>query len=609
MRFRITIVLMLALGGLTGVAVGSVLLVSASASLKNTLELTEKRAELTVTSIERGVTDNLAPAQNMIREIARRVADGSLDLADRNRLAATLSGALASAPQMGGVAIWQPEVDELWVRRNAAGDIIERNVPGLTREAFEAIAKKFERNEDISWGRPTFFDRQTFLNLRTPLVRDGVTVGVLATGISLSSLSSLVGDLAIDDLTPFILFGNDKVLAHPALLDPHYVGQLAPSKPLLSISEIDDQVLVAFPGLEMLRAPGNIGLDVRETDEDSGASVILSRISMAFGPVPWRIGAYVPIESVNRQFKRLMGSIAVGLGMLVVSVAASLILARRIASPISALSAATEKIERLELDTIAPLRGSIIRELDEQARSFNRMVQGLRWFQAYVPRRLVRRLMDETGGPARDVHEAHLTVMFTDVVGFTSLSEALPPAEIVALLNAHFETINGIVEAEEGTLDKFIGDAAMAFWGAPDPLPDHAARACRAALAIAVAVTALNERSVGPSLRIKIGLHSGPLIVGNIGARTRMNYTVIGDTVNVCARIEALAGAHTEDRPATVLVSGEVVEAVGKAFVFEPIGDQFVKGREQAVSVWRLVGVTGYTKDTTGVCCMDRALD
>jgi adenylate cyclase len=584
---------MLALGGLTGVSVGSVLFISASTSLKNTWELSAKRTELTVAAIERGIADNLAPAQDMIHEIARRVSNGTLDLKDRNRLAATLGGALASAPQMGGVVIWQPEVDELWVRRNAAGEITERNVPGPTRAAFNAIADGFEKNEDINWGPPTFFDRQTFINLRKPLVRDGIIVGVMATGISLSSLSSLVGDLAIDDLTPFVLFGDDEVLAHPALLDPTYADQLSPGKAMLSITEIDDPVLAAFPGLEASRSPGDMGLDVRITDAGYGSSVIVSRANTAFGPVLWRIGAYVPIESVNGQFRRLIGSIVVGIGMLIVSVIASLFLARRMARPIRALSAAAEKIERLELDAIVPLQGSRIQELDEQAHSFNRMVQGLRWFQAYVPRRLVQRLMDETGGPVRDVDEANLTVMFTDVVGFTSLSETLPPSEIVALLNEHFEIINGVVEAEKGTLDKFIGDAAMAFWGAPDPMQDHAARACRAALAIAEAVTILNTQSDGPRLRVKIGLHSGPLIVGNIGAQTRMNYTVIGDTVNVCARIEALASAHVEDRQATILVSGEVVKAVGSAFEFDAIGDEFVKGRAQAVSVLRLVRAAG----------------
>jgi adenylate cyclase len=580
---------MLALGGLTGIAVSAVLLISAYASLRNTLELSEKRAELTVAAIERGVADNLAQARHMLGDIAARVADGSLDLADRTRLSATLGGALASAPQLGGVVIFQPEIDELWVRRTPTGKITQRDVKAGTREQFESIIAVFKGGQDLAWGRPTYFDRQTFVDLRRPLVRNGEVVGVVATGISLSNLSILVGDLAIDDLTPFVLYGDDKVLAHPALLDPRYAGLLAPGKPLLSTSEVDDPVLAAFPGLK-IRAPGNNGLDVRETDELSGASVILSRASTSYGATPWRIGAYVPVESAYRQFRRLRASIAVGLGMLLASVLAALFLARRIARPISTLSAAAEKIERLELDTIQPLRGSVIRELDEQARSFNRMVQGLRWFQAYVPRRLVQRLMDQTSGPVRDAKAADLTVMFTDVVGFTSLSEALPPAKIVALLNQHFEIINAVVEAEMGTLDKFIGDAAMAFWGAPDPMQDHATRACRAALAIADAVTALSEGPDGPALRIKIGLHCGPLIVGNIGAQTRMNYTVIGDTVNVCARIETLAGAYTNDRPATVLVSGDVVRAVGNAFLFEPIGDQQVKGREQAVSVWRLVG-------------------
>ena len=157
MRFPITVVLMLALGGLTGISVGSVLLISATASLKNTQELTAKHAELTVAAIERGVMNNLTPSRNMLNEIARRVTNGKLDLADREWLAATLSVALAAAPQMGGVAIWQPEVDELWVRRDAENEITVRSVSAQTRAQFDTITNRFDSNEGISWGRPTFF--------------------------------------------------------------------------------------------------------------------------------------------------------------------------------------------------------------------------------------------------------------------------------------------------------------------------------------------------------------------------------------------------------------------------------------------------------------------
>ena len=130
----------------------------------------------------------------------------------------------------------------------------------------------------------------------------------------------------------------------------------------------------------------------------------------------------------------------------------------------------------------------------------------------------------------------------------------------------------------------------MAFWGAPEPIKDHAARACRTALAMAKALE--NRQSVDgrEPLRLKIALHTGALIVGNIGGRTRMNYTVIGDTVNVCARIEALASDYLGDRRVTILVSGEVVEAAGDGFRFESIGDVVVKGRAKGVAIWRLVG-------------------
>jgi adenylate cyclase len=218
------------------------------------------------------------------------------------------------------------------------------------------------------------------------------------------------------------------------------------------------------------------------------------------------------------------------------------------------------------------------------------MVQGLRWLQTYVPRKLVQRLIGATGAPAVEARQADLTVMFTDIVGFTAQSEKMPPAKVAEMLNDHFEMVNGCIEAELGTLDKYIGDAAMAFWGAPEPIPDHAARACRAALAIAEATRKGIGREPEATAHLKIAIHTGPLIVGNIGARTRMNYTIIGDTVNVCSRIEEIAGSLADHEPVTILVSGEVVSAAGSSFIFEPLGDRTIKGRKQTVSIWRLVG-------------------
>jgi adenylate cyclase len=130
----------------------------------------------------------------------------------------------------------------------------------------------------------------------------------------------------------------------------------------------------------------------------------------------------------------------------------------------------------------------------------------------------------------------------------------------------------------------------MAFWGAPEAIDDHAARACRAALAMAKAIEARHAEGAKPPLRLKIALHTGPLIVGSIGAKTRMNYTVIGDTVNVCSRLESVASDFIGDAPVVILVSGEVVSAVGDAFLFESLGEATVKGRARPVAIWRLTG-------------------
>ncbi len=589
MRFRITIILMLALGGLTAIATGTILVVSASANIKNTLELTRQRADLTISLVERSVADHLLPGRNLIAGISKGIADGSLDISNSRRLEDVLTGSLAPAPQLGGIVLWRTNQTGLAVYRNEDGDIAVSEEPQAELPQFGSFMSGLAASQDLVWAAPYHLDNETFITIGSRLTQGGEAVGSIATGISLAALSRFVGGLADRDGTVFVLYGDDRVLAHPAMLDGTHEELLSTDKPMLSVGEVGDPVLAGFANADVIRLNGWNDIDVRETGGKAG-DLILSRTTNAYGDVPWRIGVHVPVEAVSEQIRRLIGSIAIGIGMLVISLAAALLLARRIARPMRAVSAAAGKIERLELNSIEPLKGSRIREIDEQARSFNQMIEGLRWFQAYVPHQLVRRLIGMTGGPMTDAREAELTVMFADIVGFTPLSESMPPSLVATLLNDHFEMLNSCIEAEDGTLDKYIGDAVMAFWGAPEPITDHAARACRTALAMARALENKPAVDGRPPLRLKIALHTGPLIVGNIGGRTRMNYTVIGDTVNVCARIEALASDYVDDRRVTILVSGEVVEAAGDGFRFESLGNVAVKGRAKGVAICRLVG-------------------
>jgi class 3 adenylate cyclase len=182
--------------------------------------------------------------------------------------------------------------------------------------------------------------------------------------------------------------------------------------------------------------------------------------------------------------------------------------------------------------------------------------------------------------------------MFTDIVDFTAAAERMPAAEVAAMLNAHFDLLGRCVEAEGGTIDKFIGDCVMAFWGAPDDQPDHADRALRAARAIAVAVAADNAARRGRGqapLRVRIGLHSGPVVAGNIGMSGRSGYTIVGDAVNLGNRLEQLGKAVAPADEVVILVSGETVDLVkGDRSGLRSLGPHAVPGRRTEIEIFRL---------------------
>lgn len=168
-------------------------------------------------------------------------------------------------------------------------------------------------------------------------------------------------------------------------------------------------------------------------------------------------------------------------------------------------------------------------------------------FGQYVPPELVERMARDPVRYGMQGRSAVLTVMFADLRGFTALSETMPPAELAALINEFLSEMTDIVRAHGGTLDKYVGDAVMAFWGAPVGDEAHARHAVEAALAMQAALPALNERFIKrgwPALSLGIGINSGPMVVGDLGSRHRRAYTVLGDAVNVAARLQELSSHY-----------------------------------------------------------------
>ena len=219
-------------------------------------------------------------------------------------------------------------------------------------------------------------------------------------------------------------------------------------------------------------------------------------------------------------------------------------------------------------------------------------------FSRYLSPEMVRRLAADPSSLRLGGEEREVTVLFADLAGFTSLTERLGTRAMFPVLSEFLAAAAACVTREGGTVDKFIGDAVMAFWGAPADDPRHAERAVRAALGIRSGMAALNAGLAArglPPLSVRVGLHTDVAVVGNVGSRDRFDYTAIGDGVNLASRLE---GANKFSGTG-ILCSGEARRAAGEAFAWRELGEIRVKGRAAAVALWEPLGPAG-TPDPAG---------
>ena len=210
-------------------------------------------------------------------------------------------------------------------------------------------------------------------------------------------------------------------------------------------------------------------------------------------------------------------------------------------------------------------------------------------FGQYVPPELVSKMLLDPSRYSMESRRADLTVLFSDVRSFTSISEGLEPEELAELMNAYLTAMTEVIRKHGGTLDKYIGDAIVAFWGAPIDDADHARHAVQAALDMQTALTQLNQTFSArgwPPLQVGIGINTGAMTVGDMGSRIRLAYTVMGDAVNLGARLEA----KTKDYGVEIMV-GEVTRERTPGIAYRELDCVQVKGKEQAVSVYQPLGI------------------
>ena len=296
-------------------------------------------------------------------------------------------------------------------------------------------------------------------------------------------------------------------------------------------------------------------------------------------------------ESAAREFS--------GLGwLLVFMVAVSLGLARvlgwllsaNLAGPVHEMDQAMGKVRRGDFQVRLPVRGND--ELGSLAATFNTMIQGLaerdrvkETFGRFVTPAIAQAILSDPPHPGGQMTE--VSVLFSDIRNYTTICENLPPGEVIQMLNDYFGYMVAAVEENQGLVYQFVGDGIMAVFGAPVPLADHATWATRAGLAMLQALERFNQkhRAGQPPLRIGIGVHTGPVVAGIIGTSQRMEYRVVGDTVNLAARVEGL----NKDLGTDLLLTAATRQALIQPLALRGFPPQAVKGRRELVEVFTLL--------------------
>ena len=536
-------------------------------------------------------------ANGILNELAALATQGELPLADRERLAPLLVERVRQQRVTGWLGFGNL-LDDAYVAGNRAfedgsirvffaapavndalptvaiiaADGTSRPVPMTDRTPYLVSTRPWVKpaleHPGIAWNDPfVFTDRMlgvtAVVRVQLPQL-DPPIDGVFHVDFFLRDLHEFLRGIAVGDTgRVFVVSGNDT---------------------LIGVQEDERQ---RFEAAAATRDSGESTLTLGNVVYRSA----WSPLGVIGGP-DWTIGILVPeseLTGIVAENARI--TLIAGLVALVLALALAAWLSRLISEPIREMSVDVEHVTYFDLSP-HPLPPSWVREVAVLGDAIAHMKMGLRSFEKYVPSEVVRKLIAAKKEAVLGVSPAEITIFFSDIKGFTQITESLTPDRLVEVVGEYLDEMSKIVIASDATLDKYIGDAIMAFWNAPAPVPDHPSVACTAALAsqqrLAELRTEWEARGL-PPLRARIGLHTGTVLVGNLGSERRLSYTVIGDAVNLAARLESL-----NDRYGTyILISDTIRQAIGEAFVCRPLDLVAVKGKTEGVRVYELVVAAG----------------
>ncbi len=428
------------------------------------------------------------------------------------------------------------------------------------------------------------------LTMAVPMNGDGrVVIGI---NIHLETVSRL---LDAQEISPrarsYIIDERNRLVAHSdaammsRILGTWSVGRGADETAARSLDRTVETVVRLRQSPPYASGGGAAGFDV------DGVSYLAQIAPITFSGLfkGSSVAIVVPLEDLVSQANRqLARNFAMAAAFVITGIAAAILLSRLISRSLYQLADEARRIGDLDFAGKGASH-SWISEINTLASALGASRRAISQFALYVPREVVRQIVDPARTSLVKAKRQDVTVLFTDIRDFTTISEQHSPEDVVDILSVYFELLNRLAEHHDGTVVQYLGDSVFVMWNAPVADVCHVENACRCVIAMKAEVDDLNEnnRNNGrPELVTRFGLHTGQAVVGSFGAVARQQYTAMGDTINVSSRLEGL----NKEFGTSILASAAVERVVRDLFAFRSIGTVKVKGRAETLDIFELLG-------------------
>ena len=408
-------------------------------------------------------------------------------------------------------------------------------------------------------------------------------LGAVTIDIGMAEISSILSQLKVaQNGIPVIISEQGEIIGHPDVTKTsHRVGG---SVVIGHVQDTGQQQLAEAFSTYKKTGKSNFLFNVNE--EPYIASFV--RFPKGYG-TGWMMGVVVPQDDFVGPLKQARrNTILISLAVILLALISVVLFSRRISIPIRQLAEDMRRVENFDIDTTVEIHTKL-REIALVAEGLRSMKEGLKSFSRYIPKDLVRQLIASGHTAELGGEKKKLTILFSDIESFTTVSEKMASEKLLVHLSTYLDNLSQVIITNGGTIDKYIGDSIMAFWGAPVIDDKQVYHACYTVLKCLRELSELNHlwRSKSlPVLPTRFGLNTDEVIVGNMGSSERMNYTIIGDGVNLASRLEAL----NKEYGTYALVSQSIYREAKDDFVFRPLDLVAVNGKEEGVLIYELCG-------------------